>query len=221
MNTVSRIENFVNELNLCITPNYEVISEIFNNEYKYPALDPIRDEICKCIICGLYQATMTLTNHLLERSLKFCLAIKYSKENRKEESIIEDVFVEGIEMYYKLDLQDTINRACSQGLITKPEKKELLTYRERFRNPYSHADANIFKDIYVKGKTMSTEDLKGGLEEFFKKCFDDNTDSIVPLKNIPFAQGIFQIKIAKNDCIPYFSRVDEIIRNMLKKINQD
>lgn len=211
----------MNELNLCITPNYEVIKDIFDNEYKYPALDPIRDEICKSIICGLYQATMTLTNHLLERSLKFCLAIKYSKENKNEKNKIEDVFVDGIEMYYKLDLQVTITRACTQGLITKLEKKELQNYREKFRNPYSHADANIFNDIYIKGKTVSTIDLKADFEEFLKKCFDDNTDTVVPLKNIPFAHGIFQKEIAKNDCIPYFTRVDEIIRNMLKKINQD
>ncbi len=218
MDKPSRIEQFVNELNLCLTPNYEVINEVFNFEYGYPALDPIRDEICKCIICGLYQSTITLTNHLLEKSLKFCLAIRYSRENRKENAKIEDVFTEGIEKYDNLNLDDTINRACRQGLITKEEKSELKNFKDTFRNPYSHANTDIYKNISIKGKVVTTRDLENGLEPFLIKCFDGKSDRIMPLKNLPFAQGIFQVEIAKKDCVPYFKRVDEIIRNMLQKL---
>jgi hypothetical protein len=76
-----RINQFIDELNQTIAPNYQITKEIFNREYGYPELDPLRDEICKCLICGLYQAAITLTNHLLESSLKKCLAIKYKIEH--------------------------------------------------------------------------------------------------------------------------------------------
>ena len=85
MYNISRMKNFIDNLNSQISINYEIIKDIFNSQYDYPALNPLRDEICKCFICGLYQSTITLTNHFLEKSLKFCLGIKYSIENKKPE----------------------------------------------------------------------------------------------------------------------------------------
>ena len=143
MNSENRINQFIGELNSCIKNNYEVIHDIFNFQYDYSVLDPIRDEICKCIICGLYQSAITLTNHLLEKSLKFCLAIKYSKSNNKDCRKLEDVFTEGINKYDNLLLEDTINRACTQHLITKEQKKVLKDFKDLFRNPYSHASTDI------------------------------------------------------------------------------
>jgi len=87
-----RIRQFIDELNTNMSSNYQIVADIFNTGYGYPELDPLRDEICKCIICGLHQASITLTNHLLEASLKKCLAIKYSIENRKNNLKPKDVF---------------------------------------------------------------------------------------------------------------------------------
>lgn len=216
----NRIEQFIGELNSCLIPNYEAISEIFDSEYGYPELDPIRDEICKCFMCGLYQSTITLTNHLLEKSLKFCLGIKYTIENKKENAEIQDIFIDGINKYDKLFLEDTINRACTKGLITKEQKEELKKFKDIFRNPYSHANTAIYRDINVRGKVVSIKDLEEGVDKFFEKCFDRNSDIEMPLKNLPFAQGIFQVKIAKEDCLPYFGNIDKIIRDMLLKIKE-
>jgi hypothetical protein len=83
MDNNSRMKNFIDDVNSQISNNYEIIKDIFNSQYDYPTLNPVRDEICKCFICGLYQSTITLTNHFLEKSLKFCLGIKYSIENTK------------------------------------------------------------------------------------------------------------------------------------------
>jgi hypothetical protein len=220
MNNKNRIELFVEELNSGIIPNYRIVCDIFDSEYGYPTLDPIRDEICKCIICGLYQATITLTNHLLEKSLKFCLGVRYSSENKKENAKIENAFVEGVDKYDNLLLDDTINRACTQGLITKEQKKELKQLKDTFRNPYSHANSDIYKDISVKGKTVTIKDLENGIDKFMEKCFDSDSDSEIPLRKIPFAQGIFQVKIASENSVPYFKKVDEIIRIMLSNLKQ-
>lgn len=213
-----RISLFIKDLNDCLKPNYEIVKSVFNNEYGFPALDPLRDEICKCFMCGLYQSTITLTNHLLERSLKFCLASKYTFETKEKESDIRTVFKEGIDKYDNSMLEQTINAACTQGIITKDQKKELKAFRDKFRNPYSHAFNNIFEGKKVKGKVISSADLENGIDNFFKHCFDKTTDEEFDLENLPFAQGIMQIKIAKEDSLPYFKRVDEIIRDMLDKI---
>lgn len=81
---LERLEQFVNELNVSINGNYELIKNNFNIEYGHPELDPLRSEICKCIICDLHQAAITLTNHLLESSLKKCLVMKYSINNKQD-----------------------------------------------------------------------------------------------------------------------------------------
>lgn len=217
----SRMKIFIRDLNSCVNPNYEIIMEVFNSEYGYPELDPIRDEICKCFICGLYQSTITLTNHLLEKSLKFCLGIKYSIENKREDVELQDAFIEGINKYDNLILEQSINAACSQGLITKEQKNELKEFKDKFRNPYSHANKKVFKGKTIKGKVVSSKDLEyQGLEDFFRMCFDRSSDKEIPLENLPFAQGICQIEIAKEDCYPYFKKVDEIIRDMLQNIKR-
>jgi hypothetical protein len=218
MKEEERIGLFINELNMCLKPNNVIVKGIFNNEYGFPALDPLRDEICKCFMCGLYQSTITLTNHLLEKSLKFCLASKYTFETKEKDSNIRTVFKEGIDKYDNTMLEQTINAACSQGIITKDQKKELKEFREKFRNPYSHASNSIFEGKKIKGKTISSADLENDIDNFFKHCFDKTTDEEFNLECLPFAQGIMQIEIAKEDSFPYFKRVDEIIREMLDKI---
>ena len=218
MDNNNRLESFINSLNSQIGDNYEIVKEIFTIEYGYPALDPIRDEICKCFICGLYQSTITLTNHFLEKSLKFCLGIKYSIENKADDMEIKDAFVDGINKYDNLQLEQSINAACSQGLISKEQKQELKDLKNKFRNPYSHANKAIFSGKSVKGKQVSIKDLENGLDDFLKLCFDNSKDEEIPIENLPFAQGIFQVEIAKDDCFPYFKSVDKIVRDMLLKI---
>lgn len=64
------IDEFIKELNANISNNYQTVEYAFENDYKWPEVDPVQNEICKCIICGFRQAAITLTNHLLEYVLK-------------------------------------------------------------------------------------------------------------------------------------------------------
>lgn len=214
----NRLELFLNDLNAHIDINYDIIKEIFNLEYGYPELDPLRDEICKCIICGLNQAAMTLTNHLLESSLKKCLAMKYSIDNKQCDTKLEDAFKEGISKFDKLLLDDTINRACTQGLITKEQKEQFKNFKDDFRNPYSHASViEIFKDYKVKGTVVSLKEDENP-EEFVKRLFQTQPNDLLTVKDILPIQGLIQVGIAKQNIIPYFSEVDKTIREMLTKL---
>ncbi len=215
---IDKLEQFVNELNVCISNNYKVIKNIFNIEYDYPELDPLRDEICKCIICDLHQAAITLTNHLLESSLKKCLVMKYSITNKQDNIKIEDVFRNGIKKFDKLDLYDTINRACTQGLITKEQKRLLKKFKDDFRNPYSHASVTeIFKNTTVKGKSLSLKKDESA-ERLIERIFDNSLDKQLNVSDILPAQGIIQVIMARQISTPYFSEVDKIIREMLAKL---
>ena len=215
---IERLELFVNELNSCIGDNYEVIRNVFNKEYGYPEFDPLRDEICKCVLCDLHQAAITLTNHLLESSLKKCLAMKHSISIKQNDIKIEDAFKEGITKFDQLDLDDTINRACTQGLITKEQKTLLKKFKDEFRNPYSHATTSeIFKDTTVKGKTISLNEGESP-ENLLKRIFDNDSDEVLAVKDLLPIQGLVQVMIAKQISVPYFTEVDRIIREMLIKL---
>lgn len=215
-----RLKIFIDDLNFQMVNNYEMVKDIFNAEYGYLVLDSIRDEICKCFICGLYQSTITLTNHFLEKSLKFCLAMKYSIENKADNTKIKYAFIGGIDKYDKLHLEDSINAACTQGLISKKQKQELKDFKNNLRNPYSHANKTIFSGKSVKGKQVSKKDLENGPEDFLKLCFDNSKDEEIPIENLPSAQGFFQVEIAKKNSLPYFKSVDKIVRDMLLIIKE-
>jgi hypothetical protein len=217
----THFQYFVEELNKTMLLKYKTIENLYESQYGYPELDPVRGEICRCLVCGLNQAAITLTNHLLEKSLKHFLIIKYSKEHKTENTKIENAFnKKGIDFYNqkKCDLEFSINQACSQGLITKEHKKLLIKFKNRFRNPYSHANTNdIFKEIPVKGKGISL--IEGETDEdLLKRIFDDNTEYLMPAKYMLPAQGLLQAMIAERDSIPYFVEVDKIIRSMMSNI---
>ena len=194
------------------------IKDIFNVKYGYPEFDPLRDEICKCIICNLNQAAITLTNHLLESSLKKCLAMKYSVSNKHSNIKLEESYKEGITKFDKRNLKDNIYSACTQGLITKEQKKLLLKFKNEFRNAYSHAStSDIFKNKSVKGKAVSLKEGES-TENLLKRIFGNKSDEVLFVKDILPIQGLMQVVVAEQISIQYFSEVDKILREILKKI---
>jgi len=203
----------IDKINLHIQQNYSSIHHIYINEYNYPELDSVRDEICKCIIFGLNQAAITLTNHLLESALKKCLIYNYTIKNKQlGKNDLEEIFKEGISKYdnEKSDLSKSINAACTNGLITKKQKSILHHFREKYRNSYSHASSQkTFGNLKIPGKLISS------VNETFKP-----TENNLTVTDIPIIQGIVQSIIASNDSLPYFNSVDEIIRDVLNKLNQ-
>jgi len=123
-------------------------------------------------------------------------------------------------MYDRCDLNNTINKAYSNGLITEGQKKQLDGFRRDYRNPYSHAEsAKIFGDSKVKGKPISLKDGENS-NTLLTRIFEPMTTEL-PVKDFLPIQGIAQVILAKEISIPYFSEVDKIIRNMLTKLRTD
>ena len=116
-----------------VDQNCALVIHAYENGYNFPPLDDVRAEVCKCLMYGLHQAALTLTNHLLESALKKFLILAYTKEKESGECDIRHVFDEGTALYADKNLDTTINKACTKGLIDKTEKKILHDYRVKFR----------------------------------------------------------------------------------------
>jgi hypothetical protein len=56
-----------------INRNYPAVRDAYQNHYNWPEMDTLRHEVCLCLIFGLHQAAITLTNHLVESLLKVAL----------------------------------------------------------------------------------------------------------------------------------------------------
>ena len=211
---MERLKNFIDQLNRTIPVNYKYVNEIFNHEYEYPELDILRDEICKCILCGLYQASITLTNHLLESSLKKCLMLKFLIRNNRS-----DICAKEASVYGGKDLRFAIDKACSEGLISKKQKIHLHEFREKYRNAYSHADSvKILGNMEVPINPLSLKDFNHP-EDMLKACFQE-ANKTVKVCDLSAVQGIAQIILAEQTAFRYFRDVDGIIRDMLSKLRQ-
>ena len=211
-------DNFIAELNANIRKNYNTIARAFENEYGWPEVDPVRNEVCKCLICGLHQAAITLTNHLLESVLKKALIIDESAKNKTEQCDITNVFDDATVQYAGENLCKNIERAYTIGLITEKEKETLHNCRKNYRNAFSHADPRkTFAGNSTPTTILTTKDLDNP-EVFFKKVFADKPNVILSAENNVIIQGLMQSSKAEDESMDYFLTTDGMIRNLCSRL---
>jgi hypothetical protein len=169
-------------------------------------IDSIIKELNFCLLLDLYQASITLTNHLLEKSLKLLLIYNESgKKYVNDLSKINELYGEASRKYNSKDLNDTINITCSKGLITKEEKKVLHVYRDRLRNGFSHSDmGKIFKDAKIP-LIMGSFSNPEKFEKWEAK-----------VSEVPFLQGIAQETLAESLALEYYKFVYNIIKKKIE-----
>lgn len=194
-----------------IENNYCKIRERFWTPYEWPELDPIRHEICLSIIFGISQAAITLTNHLLESSLKYALIINDARKNilpHNRENVLTsylNMVSKPLKQYDYSDLYKNINKACSEKLIDKTQKKLLHKFRIKFRNAYSHSEkTKTFEKESIHVDTMTTEN--GNIE-----IGESGNPEIAKLI---VGQGIIQANKAQEDAPYYFLELDKIVRDI-------
>ena len=197
------------------TNNYISIRDNYKSEYGWPELDPIRYEICLCIVCGHFQATITLTNHLVESLLKYALiytAFRKKKDKKKKNEIVSSLIEDmqpGIEKYDSENMYNNIEQAFKIGLIDEIQKNRLHEIRKNFRNPYSHANkSKIFGESTIPVQGM----------EFKNDGLAMDKEMIEKIKTLPFIQGITQIEHAKEFAISYFKEIDSMVRIIMAKV---
>ena len=200
-----------------IDRHYLSIREAYHKHYDWPELDPLRHEICICIMFGLCQAAITLTNHLLESLLKYALIITHGKNKKQIEDEIKgriitsfiEKYEEGILIYGDANLDKTINRACTVGLITKDQKKMLHQFRDRFRNAYSHSD---------KKKTFGKSSMPVSGIRLENDKFVEDEKGEPEIAKLLIGQGLVQAMMAQNDAPEYFLYIDKLAREIREKL---
>ncbi len=211
------INEIINSRSDSINKFYLSVRDIYKDHYSWPEMDPLRHEICLCIMFGLCQSAITLTNHLLESLLKNALIIEHGKnvEQTEEEikgrsiSALIDKYSEGIKIYGDRNLNFSIDQAKELDLISQEQKDQLQLFREIFRNAFGHAD----KDKTFGKSTMPVTGMK--LEN----------DKIVPdesgepdVAKLLIGQGIVQHMIAQEHAVPYFLYIDQLVRQIMSKL---
>jgi hypothetical protein len=140
--------------------NFDSNTRYFEYEFKiFFELEPSIFEIGKCAIMRLNYATITLTNHLLERLLKLALIHKTVGINRKFINQWNINFTEPMQKYGSLTLGKSIDQCKKENLIDDDEKDFLFNIaRETFRNGFSHGDAaKILSEMPDEAKYYHTE----------------------------------------------------------------
>ena len=204
------LESIKAQLNGMIDLNFEKVKYQYCNDYIFPEFNPLRDEICKCIMLNLNQAAITLTNHLLESFLKTAIIYKDSHDRNMNSSVeIDNNYKASMDKYDNLNLEQTINASCTKGLINKEQKKVFIYFKNNIRNPYSHAEKKkIFKDDKVSGSHSTFDNGK----------FLMSDKQVYNVIDFPSIYGIAQFIKAKKNSYDYFSYVDLVIRETLSKI---
>jgi hypothetical protein len=195
---------------------FPIIGDMLFIPFDNPELDSVRREICLCLLFGLDQAAITLTNHLLERMLKNSLVAKYVSDNPDKGEIagrfldsLENTFRPAIEKYGSANLYNNINSALSHGLINEEESKVLHEFRDYYRNAYGHADVN-------KTFGSSTSTYSGfRLED--KSVKKDQIDTR-PVAGIPIGQGFIQAIMAKKEALRYYTFIDGLARRLQTRL---
>jgi hypothetical protein len=143
-------EKFKDEAIIKIDKNFDrLLDYAFIKPKLFFELETPMRESYNCLMLDCYVASITMTNHILERLLK--LAIIYKLALRK------DNFAEVNDKYNKEYLGNNITKCYELNLLTEKEKENIMTIvRDVFRNGFSHADfGKILKDVSPEIQVMN------------------------------------------------------------------
>ncbi len=198
---------FIENLN----KNYHIQAKYFDIKYKvFHELNKLVFEINKCLILEFHNASITLTNHLLERLLK--LALIYYETGIGSAPVKEwnSIFNEPNNKYSSINFGTSIELCKKHGLINSEEKAFLYDIvRDLMRNGFSHADSSIILNGFPDEVTV--------FEGSFK-----NTTELKPMKlnqnSIPFIQAMNIETFAKDTAFDYFDYVIDLIYNIENRL---
>ena len=196
----SGLKEYIEHFGKEIVKNLDELNFYYKHEFIFFCeFRTIIYENLNCLLLGLYQASICMTNHKLERMLKHALIDFEMKGCYIGNPAFNEKLKEGYRLYDNKSLNDNISAACKKGIITEEEGGKLKELKNKYRNPYSHA--SVKKIISEK-----PELVKGWIGKFPVPEEDSK-----PLRNITVPSEIFseyyQADIAKKEAFPYFKIV--------------
>lgn len=194
---------------------------IFYQEYKFYIfceLKSIIDENIVCLILDLNQASICLTNHLLERSIKRALISFYLQNTKFGEPDFVRLQQEAYSKFDNLVLEKSVDFACKEKILTNDEGSLVKCWKNTYRNPFSHA--NISKilpenasDIYFPGWGFDFRDSTTATKESPMPMIK------VEIPMLLLAQTL-QSDLAKDKAFEYFDNVFKLMIKIDKRYKE-
>jgi hypothetical protein len=161
-------------------------------------------EIIKCLIIEAHTASITLTNHFLERILKLAL-IQNESGTQPCEIKNWNITYSKSDKYSKWKMEATIKKCKELGIISKDQFNELTKFQEIIRNGFSHYDPKkILKD---------SEDT---IDFVYKSDSENEKIEKLNYKEIPTLQNFFIRQFARENSEEYFDFVFNLMISIEK-----
>lgn len=205
-------KNFTGGFSKYFENNYKKIEKYIDYDIElFTDLNPTFVQQYKCLITESFIASITLTNHILERLLK--LALIKNHVGLKPAPTMQEfskLYDEPHKLYSDKSLGHTIDQCKKKGLITQEQKDFLFDYiRETIRNGFSHSDTDkVFKD---------SPDESIVYHQNFKDPINPQPMAI-NLKQIPEMMSSELFEFAKLAAPKYFDYVFELMKHIETEI---
>lgn len=167
-------------------------------------------QIVQCLITKSYSASITLTNHVLERTFKLALIQNEAGVSPVDFRSWNETY-RPTHKYSSWDLIKTIAECEKLGLITSLQQETLTEYRRSLRNGFSHYDPSAI--------LRSDDDIKEMVMHDIKDNSKNQTWSI-NFKEIPMLQHHYVEKFAEENAQFYFEYVFGIIQHIERQFKQ-
>jgi len=167
-----------------------------------PAIKSLYQEIRECILFGLNGAAITLSGNLIEFTLKHTTYVKevggYQKYNQSKWDEVENI-----------EFGNAINRAKRAGLLKSEMAKQLHSFREDIRNPYSHYNIKKITEDVIAGRVKKIDLSTGKIEEVD-----------IQAKESPMIQAQAKPWVDKQKVLHVFNFADAVVKYLISKLNE-
>lgn len=168
-----------------------------------PAIKSLYQEIRECIFFGLNGAAITLCGNLIEFTLKHTIYVKEAGGYHKYDAIKWDEFE-------NIEFSAVINRAKRAGLLPSKMAKQLQSFREDIRNPYSHYNIKKITQDVIAGKVKRMNLSSGEIEEVD-----------IPAKDSPMIQAQVKPWVDRQRVLDVFHFADIVVKYLIMTLDED
>ena len=200
-----------------VNRNYDQLDYYFNDRLAIlSALNPVKYQIINCLMIEQNIASVTLTNHLLERMLKLALIEKeiYGLKIGKDDIELKLKLDFSYKKYDNLVLSQSIKEAYKSELINDKEKEYLYNIvRDNIRNAFSHAEMEKINKGKQESITMFSYKF-GEVEEKFRNQEALAHKEIIVSTKVPVLQSEIQNDKCSQIAMPYFESIYKIAKNI-------
>ncbi len=167
-----------------------------------PAIKSLYQEIRECIFFGLNGAAITLSGNLIEFTLKHATYVK-------EVGGYQEYDPEKWDQFEKIEFGDAIGRAKRSGLLRSKIAKQLQSFREDIRNPYSHYNIKKITEDVIAGRVKRINLATGEVEEMD-----------IPAKDSPMIQAQVKPWVDGQRVLAVFHFADGIVKYLIAMLEE-